>query len=482
MNQHKGKKHSKTASADAGPKHGRRPPAEVEDNPSEAPPPDNTEPIKTDGPQFGQPTPTPDPTKFRVKHTSDGPAYKILDSEKGTLKPRPFPIAKTVEPRMSLADAIATQGAEVMAGIKAAGQIVFHALGDTGNTKSATAENSVTDKLLSDFSEADSRNVPSFCYNLGDVVYSFGESRYYYDQFYDPYRDYPAPIFAIAGNHDGMVAPGSKTPTLQAFMDNFCTAGKRFHRTPAAGGLVRTAQVQPAIYFTLEADPYVRIIGLYSNCLEDPGVISTQSATEQTYSYLTDAQLKFLVAALTRTETEKFSGAIIVAVHHPPYVAEKHDANGDAVTTGDHGGSPLMLADIDKACQDAGKAGVWPHAVLSGHAHNYQRFTRQTKERETPYIVAGNGGHAHVKLTKKDEPTLRTPVIQSSTDAEKIVFENYDDTEYGYLRIIVNSEQMRIEYHPASDGQGAKTPDDSVTVNLASRKLVHYVVPANQGS
>ena len=32
-----------------------------------------------------------------------------------------------------------------------------------------------------------------------------------------------------------------------------------------------------------------------------------------------------------------------------------------------------MLGQIDKACNDAG---VWPHAVLSAHAHNYQRFTR----------------------------------------------------------------------------------------------------------
>ena len=32
-----------------------------------------------------------------------------------------------------------------------------------------------------------------------------------------------------------------------------------------------------------------------------------------------------------------------------------------------------MLKQIDAACA---KAGVWPHAFLSGHAHNYQRLTR----------------------------------------------------------------------------------------------------------
>jgi hypothetical protein len=40
--------------------------------------------------------------------------------------------------------------------------------------------------------------------------------------------------------------------------------------------------------------------------------------------------------------------------------------------------------------------------------------------------------------------------------------------------VIVTKEQLRIEYHPASDGGLSKTPDDAVTVDLASRQLVHY--------
>ena len=66
-----------------------------------------------------------------------------------------------------------------------------------------------------------------------------------------------------------MVAPNTETVTLNAFLENFCAAGADSHRTPEAGELVRTAQVQPGVYFTLEA-PFVRILGLYSNCLEDP--------------------------------------------------------------------------------------------------------------------------------------------------------------------------------------------------------------------
>jgi len=366
--------------------------------------PDNTQSIPAKGPQFGQPKATPDPIKFKTKHASDTAAYAILDKlakQKGGIPPKPFIPSPITEPRMSLADAIGkTAGRKYMDAITKSGQIVFHALGDTGNTRSAKDENEVTDKLVSDFTGEKPGEAPAFCYNLGDVVYSFGEADYYYDQFYDPYRDYPAPIFAIAGNHDGMVAPGKTTPTMEAFIANFCAYGQPPHRTPQAGGLLRTANVQPAVYFTLEA-PFVRIIGLYSNVLEDPGVISSRKSAKPTYHDMPDAQLPFLKAALDRVKSDGFKGAVIIAVHHPPYVA--------VTSAGQHGGSPIMLAEIDAICK---ASGVWPHAVFSGHAHNYQRFTRRNGGCETPYMVAGNGGHAHNPLSKKGANALRTPIVQ----------------------------------------------------------------------
>jgi hypothetical protein len=62
---------------------------------------------------------------------------------------------------------------------------------------------------------------------------------------------------------------------------------------------------------------------------------------------------------------------------------------------------------------------------------------------------------------------LRTPLKVNST----LTLENYDDINYGYLRITVDADNLRIEYQPASDGAGAKTPDDVVTVNLKTRAL-----------
>jgi hypothetical protein len=131
-----------------------------------------------------------------------------------------------------------------------------------------------------------------------------------------------------------------------------------------------------------------------------------------------------------------------------------------------------MLADIDAACK---KAGVWPHAVLAGHVHNYQRFTRTRSDgTEIPYVSCGNGGHNAQAL----KGALRAPqVIQSGRGVDTVVLENYDAApgHFGYLRVLATQKQLRIEYHPASDGPTSKTPDDSVTVDLATRKRTAWI-------
>ena len=332
---------------------------------------------------------------------------------------------------------------------------MFHSVGDTGNTRGPDPQNQVADKMLADFQDADPTRRPRFYLHLGDVIYNFGEARYYYDQFYDPYRDYPAPIVALAGNHDGMVAPNTDVPPLDAFLRNFCA--ERFELTPESGGLDRTAGVQPGVYFTFEA-PFVRVLALYSGTLEDPGVISSQDGR---FPELPDVQLDFLRAALTRVKRDKYAGALIVAHHHPVYTAGSK-----------HGWSPTVRDQVDAICAEVG---VWPHAVLSAHAHNYQRFTRTRDGRATPYVIAGNGGHGLAKLARKGATAVRAPMLLDTTGADgQVQLENYDDQDYGYLRILATKSQLRIEYHPASDGGAAKTPDDSVTIDLDKRQIVAF--------
>ena len=389
-------------------------------------------------PVFGQPQSSPDPTTFK------DPVTDASQPDVAGVQQVPQPAAASTEPILTLAQIYGSQGATITQTIQNAGQIVFHSVGDTGSVKGPTTQSLVADKMVTDFTEANPADVPSFYYHLGDAVYYFGESEYYYDQFFEPYRNYPAPILGIPGNHDGIVYPTDPATTLQAYLRNFCASAPA--PSPDAGGLSRTTMIQPGVYYTFEA-PFVRILGLYSNVLEDPGVISDQGGT---YPTLDQRQITFLTTALERVKSESYPGAVIIAVHHPPFTGGSN-----------HGGSPLMLADIDSACT---AAGVWPHAVFSGHAHNYQRYTRLVNVFQIPFMVAGCGGHSPLSSMRS---TIRTPYKIDST----LTLESYDDTDYGYLRVIVNASTLTIEFHPQSDGGTTKTPDDVVTINLAARTI-----------
>jgi hypothetical protein len=427
-------------------------------------------------PIFAEPGYMQDPTSYQVPTASDDQAYAELDklTKANPLKPLPFaPSRGGAEPILTLSAAYGSTGSKITQAITSAGQIVFHSAGDTGSTNAGLGiqdEYGIIDKMVADFDEKNPTAVPRFFYHLGDVVYSFGEHEFYYDQFYNAFRNYPAPVFAIPGNHDGLVAPvgnqfGPPSSTLSAFKANFCA--EQFQHSSDAVSLVRTTMIQPGPYFTFEA-PFMRILGIYSNMLENPGIISSTKdpqTGQPMFPELSDIQLDYLEAALTRVKKEKFKGAVILAVHHPPY------------TFGKHVESIVMLKEIDAVCD---KVGVWPHAVLSGHAHNYQRYTRTLGKRQIPYVVCGNGGHPPLQKLSVDT-TLRTPIsLPAFTQPERndtVTLDNYDFKSFGYLRVIVDTTQLRIEFHPEGDGVATKTPDDFVTVLLKNGTLVHYTPP-----
>ena len=370
---------------------------------------------------FADPAPSPDEVSFMVDNTSSAyyssPYYEL---HKNDLQPVPKP--RVPEPRIDLADVLS---ADFLAPITAAKKITFHAVGDTGAAKvnafqtaqqAIANEASVADAMARDV-QIGGPNGPAFFFHLGDVVYNFGEGQYYYDQFYEPFRAYDRPIFAIPGNHDGMVFGNEpdtpQTPTLTAFLRNFCA--DKPGQSPDASTIVRSTMDQPGVYFTLDA-PFVSIVGLYTNVLEGPGVISTQGGK---YPALQgDHQLDFLKAELQRLAPARKAGerAVIIASHHPP-----------ASVDSKHGGSTGLADDIDTASR---AAGFWPDAVLSGHAHLYQRFTRSVDGREIPYVVAGSGGFA---ATPPVGGLSKAPVTVGEYTLVKPPI-----VEFGYLTVTVD--------------------------------------------
>jgi hypothetical protein len=403
-----------------------------------------------EGRLFADPQPAPDETSFQLDNTSqryyDSPYYR---RHREDLQPIPRP--RTAQPRLDLAD---VTGPDVVAAITSAKQISFHAVGDTGAAKvdrthsaarALAQEASVADAMSEDVRRGGAK-APAFFFHLGDVVYHFGEAQYYYDQFYEPFRKYDRPIFAIPGNHDGMVfGPETDTPsakTLTAFLRNFCA------RTPApspdSGGLVRSKMTQPGVYFTLDA-PFVSIVGLYTNVLEGPGVISSQGGKYP----IGDKQLDFLKAELVRLAParKQLERAVLIACPHPP-----------ASVDSNHGGTTGLADDIDSACRNAG---FWPDAVISGHAHLYQRFVRRTDGREVPYIVAGSGGFAATKPTSGLPPAPIT-LGEYTLVRDPIV-------EFGYLTVTVSMSgkpKLQITFNDCTNTK----IHDKVTVDLTTGK------------
>jgi hypothetical protein len=146
-------------------------------------------------PVFGEPVVSGDPSGFQQPHPSDDDVYRQIEDllskdvvgfDKSRVAPGEI---------FKLEDALGTRGADVVRQIAGTGGIVFHALGDSGasNSRKYGSEIHVADQLTTDAHSGDAADRPAFLFHLGDVVYDFGESKYYYDQFYEPFRNYPAP-------------------------------------------------------------------------------------------------------------------------------------------------------------------------------------------------------------------------------------------------------------------------------------------------
>jgi hypothetical protein len=147
------------------------------------------------------------------------------------------------------------------------------------------------------------------------------------------------------------------------------------------------------------------------------------------------------VSELKEAPTDR---ALIVALHHPPYSADAH-----------HGGSARMGALLDEAFQHADRT---PEMVLSGHVHNYQRFTRTIAGKKVPYIVAGAGGYHNLHRMAKAPGGGELGVPFAA--AEDCQLEAFCDTQWGFLRLsIASPEQISGEYI-------AVARDGSVTRNM----------------
>ncbi len=338
--------------------------------------------------------------------------------------------------------------ADEVAKITDAGLLVFHSVGDTGDERGKEMD-FVAAMLTADYDQSAEGAVPAFFYHLGDVVYFAGDIDKYGETFYETYTDYPGLIVSIPGNHDcqpddpqdGPVDP-NKVP-LDGWVQNFMSSD------PTKLGSLKTNSQRtqmnlPNVYWTFTT-PLATIIGLFSNVGE------TQAEVHQD-------QVDWFRGELTAADPGK---ALIVTIHHPPY-------SGDT----EHSGSTVaeqILFDSFAATK------VYPHLVLSGHVHNYQRFTvQQAVEGGTAAIacvVAGNGGYSKLSTLEKldgEDPTA--PLKLTDT----LQLEQYDEQNYGFLRFEVTKETITGIYSsaPYAETEPPRTSVvDKFTIDIVKRTV-----------
>jgi calcineurin-like phosphoesterase family protein len=369
-----------------------------------------------------------------TRHNAVGKQRRPVGDPVAALKDmtRFIPIPQSAPGRLSAPFSIFDPKAS-QAALKA-GKLVFHCVGDTGGIHGTATEEAIAVAMEDQIKSAPTDATPAFFYNLGDVIYFNGQSTLYKSEFYEPYQYYPALIFAIPGNHDGDTqvfkgdAPDTE-PSLFGFFQNFCAPAPE-HVSP-----YRMSMTQPYVYWTLDA-PFVTIVGLYSNVegsLDARGRMDQQSYLEQ---------------QMAAAPADK---KLLMAVHHPPFSL-------DSV----HGGTPDILNALDRAIVVSGRV---PDAVLSGHVHNYQRFTREVKGRKIPYVVAGAGGYANdARSMHKIQKELVGVKLPYQTTHPDVQFEAYEEEQPGFLRITASAGEIQFEYFRVPfGGEAEQKPFDTFT-------------------
>jgi hypothetical protein len=326
--------------------------------------------------------------------------------------------------------------------------MVVHTVGDTGDYR-GEQQDFVAALLTADSDALPADQKPAFFYHLGDVVYFAGDIDKYGDNFYATYQNYPGFIVSIPGNHDcqpddpqdGPVDP-TKTP-LDGWIQNFMSS------TPTAPGSMKTGAGRtqmdlPNVYWTFTT-PFATIIGLFSNVGETQGEIHQD-------------QIDWFQGELTSAPTDR---ALIVTVHHPPFSGDTEHSGSTAVYT--------VLFDAFAA------TGRYPDMILSGHVHNYQRFTYALNgpsgPLQIPCIVAGAGGYTNLgKLQKVNGAYPTAPLTLDNG----VTLEQYDQENFGFLRLEISKTQI-VGTYISAPYTTTSTPTgnvvESFVVDLAARTV-----------
>ncbi len=251
------------------------------------------------------------------------------------------------------------------------GEVSFVVIGDTG--EGDASQYAVVKPLLARSRDTD------FMVVCSDAIYPAGDTEDYDLKFYEPYKDYPSPIYALPGNHDwydGLTGfmyhlCGTEASSLRAAEDTSSSLRERLRRplwrrpekSPGefperrrTEGKQRSDQRSP--YFAIETGPLL-IVGI------DTGM-SGEIDHEQ--------------GQWLRKVSREIDKPKLLLTGKPLYV------------DGEHHPSPIEGGGtVDEIVRAPEHNYV---AAIGGDIHNYQRYSVEVPGRGHPlyYIVSGGGG------------------------------------------------------------------------------------------
>ena len=368
-----------------------------------------------------------------------------------------------------------------------ADKLVFHVLGCSGDAVLPLPQDAVAAALVSQLGLPDTA---AFMYHLGDIAYkpkaTAGQTdptemttdlgQLFNNEFYEAYRMYEREIVSVPGNHDGKYHPADTAKIklehspMYYFLRNFC-AKQRGVSPDNLNKLQRRTMTQPYPYFLLDT-PFASIIGLYTNVLnggqlDSPAVSATGKDA---------VQFQWLVRTLKRLAREKHRKPILIMLHYPPLSGAanfRRRGAPDCPTTPEPRPNLGLASILFRAFE---LAEIYPDAVVSAHAHLYQRIHCEVSlkkgSKTIPFWIVGNGGHAPVESlwTKcSGEPaepvTVPFPVVipkgTELPDGVSAQVRQYNDSDFGFLRITINRKKLVGEFfavYPLSNDDSERVP------------------------
>ena len=188
---------------------------------------------------------------------------------------------------------------------------------------------------------------PDFVVGLGDAVFRGSSVRDWnrFDALTAPLRDGGIPYFPILGNHEYWMR---RAPALRNYFARFpALAGRRWYAESYAG----------------------------------LGLVFLDSNEGPLGPALWNEQATWLEETLARLDAQREVSGVLVFSHHPPYT--------NSTVTGDE-------IHVQRAFVAPFAAAKKTLAMVSGHVHAYERFTRGGKT----FLVAGGGGGPRVRLAR----------------------------------------------------------------------------------